>query len=442
VLRPVTRALVVGAVAMLAGCGASGVAIEVVVPEGMHPTHLDLYVALDDCDLDVDLNADGMPDGCSMLRPPNGNFEDGRIYYLDTRIPLEVDGPGTYVFRLQGDQHVPAAIAVATDDQGQATGVVVFEDIDLTAGPIRLRGVLFDAEAFASGNEHGVVAWHTEPAYCVGAIQPDGALFVVDRDDQDCDGLTQTDATDPAQLECNPLSYLGLISTSNEFTCAAVDDQVAQDVCELGTDACVDGRGPTNCVRTNICTSTTVCSACVGENIQNCFDQTIRPMQDAQVACVVHIDVLNGTLGTCNAATTGTVTADLDAALFATGTGTSVCNDILFAPAVDPTTLDLFSYTDVLELHTAADPGSPVVSFAVKNQQTRCRFDLEWNAPLPAGSQIAVPFKSTVLLEVVNTSAGKRKLLMPLTLRFEACQTGLLDECTVIGPETVTGCIR
>lgn len=260
-------------IALVVGCGPSS-ALEVVVelPPGSNVDRVQLYLGLGSA-----LNASGeperlvprdylappVPNGYYWRRDPNGGGDIATVSpgASDVRFVFqegETDRVTAVVVGFRGDQIVAAASLV---------------DAYLDSGSVRQYHVALvpASPAFPQPAPTPVTVqrWgaQSNDTHCVYLEQPgadEPSIFIVDKDDRDCDGLPDDD-----RLECLPDVFLGTERAKrSEASCVAIESippGSAMVSCVLGGPGCTDGRGEsdaTQCDPTTTCIQPSICAGC------------------------------------------------------------------------------------------------------------------------------------------------------------------------------------
>lgn len=394
--------------AAVAGCDNS-IYVEVRVPPGMQADTVELFIAVDSCTV-----KDGEP--CNGIAPPGagGRHQGDEVYLRDLPEALvsSVGGDRSAWFKLaSGDHRVPVIIAVGTigtDPDQLEAGVAILRPLELSNGPLHLVADLVPARPLGDPKGNGVKVWRSNGEICVGADrEPQAPVFIVSDFDRDCDGFTEA-------AECDPLAHLATITRPAEPpTCVRNFATSANGgACRLGAPKCTDGSPIAgDCGATNICVPSALCqcetspAAMLESCLVDGFTSSLLRLE-----CIVPAEPdVDGNLVSCTGSL-GLVPTDLEATVFR---GQADCGTPQFGSLQTP----LANFSQVLSVDTGQ---GLIVDFNVKNQQSRCKFDLEWTAP---ASAVAGPaFRSIIAVPALNTTSGEDKvLILPLVVKFADC---------------------
>jgi hypothetical protein len=257
------RGFSLGAIALVAACSGDGVYIEVRVPEGMTVDQVDLYLATGGCDPDEDGFCDG------IVPPGRANAQrdrvDGEVYFVDDNRPFVSvpDGDGSAWFHLDPSElEIKTAIAVGRDLAGGETGVAIFQPIDLDV----TQHVRIALEPVASQEVRGmaqpaVEVWSpTSDDYrCVAAEIQNRVVYIVPRNDPDCDQVTGE--------ECFPGVHLGKQAVSPALIAQSCTTTQANGLCVLGSEGCDETNMSDSAGR---CTTSPAVKYCVPDRTCGC----------------------------------------------------------------------------------------------------------------------------------------------------------------------------
>jgi hypothetical protein len=270
---------IVGMLAVLACCGPSS-AIEIVVemPDGDPNLVVDevrLYVGLGDPlnerkDSSGNLLADVLvPRGYTPADPiPKGYFwkRDVPSSPDQDRAPLH-GNEVRFTFQPGSDDRI-TVIAVGYQG-GKPTAAAALEDAKMESGAVtQYHVVLAPATAPLPANTAGPVTvqeWGADPTArdCVHYTDPDHSLYVVLKDDRDCDGRIEED--DPARNECRVGVFDGYRRPGRaSSTCLTIDTIGAPaGQCVLGGMGCLEVPSDKPCpVPGNTCVEPDICQRC------------------------------------------------------------------------------------------------------------------------------------------------------------------------------------
>ncbi len=251
--------------------------IEVRVPPGMTVHQVDLYLATSGC------KAAEAGFDCEGIVPPNDDVNrsrdrvDGEVYFVDDNRPFvsSPDEGGSAWFHLEPSEQfeIKTAIAVGQDPVAGETGVAIFQRIDLDV----MQHVRIDLEPVASQEVRGmqqpaVEVWSppSEDYRCVAAELQNRVVYIVPRNDPDCDQVGV------GGEECLPGVHKGQQSLSSELqaqTCATTE---ATGLCVLGSEGC-DERNMSDPV--GGCTTHPAVKYCVPDRVCDCNDPDLGCLQ-------------------------------------------------------------------------------------------------------------------------------------------------------------------
>jgi hypothetical protein len=260
--------------ATLVGCGPSS-ALEIVVelpPQNAGVDHVQLYLGLGGA-LNESGNVERLvprgyvapptPDGFYWRRDPNGGSDVIAVAPDATDV--------RFVFQEGSDDHVTAIVVGFRGDQIVAAASLV--DAYLDAGSVRQYHVALKPASAAfpqpAPTPVTVQRWGAMPGdtHCVYLEQPgadDPSVFIVDKDDRDCDGLRDADPR-----ECRPEVFMGKERAKRiEASCIGIETiPIGSNMvsCLLGGQGCADGRAESDtaqCDPTATCIQPSLCVGC------------------------------------------------------------------------------------------------------------------------------------------------------------------------------------
>ncbi len=229
---------VLGALA-LAACTEDGIYIEVKVPAGMAVTEVDLYLATAECQ-------DGDGYDCTAIVGPRFTSEPrqavpGQVFYVDSDEPFtsSVDGDTAWFFLSpNSERFVKTAVAVGRDGETNL-GVAILAPIDPRESPKkRVRVELrFAIDDVVRGQTPAVEVWRPQDDRyrCVGADSDGRVVYIVPREDPDCDEVVDTQQ----QSECDPGEHLA-VEAKDALSCTT--PRALDEVCVLGDRPCDETR--------------------------------------------------------------------------------------------------------------------------------------------------------------------------------------------------------
>ena len=301
----------------MAACSGDGVYIEVRVPEGMAVDQIDLYLATGDCKPDeAGFNCEGVvpPAGANLTR----DRVEGEVYFVDDNRPFVSvpDGDGSAWFHLAPSSQldIKTAIAVGHDSSGAASGVAIFQPIDLDVTQHRR----VELEPVASKEVRGMAQPAVEvwgPANddyrCVAAEVQNRVVYIVPSEDPDCDEVSSA-------RECLPGVHLGQQPVSSELRDQSCATSEPTGLCVLGSEGC-DETNPSD-PGAGACTTSPAAKFCVPDRACAC--------DTLDVAC------LEALFGDPNNGGGTHIVCVVEVEPNADGTGTQSCKDKEIPPAV------------------------------------------------------------------------------------------------------------
>ncbi|HET9989420.1 MAG TPA: hypothetical protein VFQ65_12905, partial [Kofleriaceae bacterium] len=208
-----------------------------------------------------------------------------------------VDGTGEVRFLFDTSDTIPVAIAVGYDKDHMPIAAGALTDLEVrdsgfTGYELPLTGSITPLGTQGSPLQLGL--WspdHTTAAYdaaCAGIIiaGADHPYFVVTDQDQDCDGLADSDMN-----ECTPDVYLGTRAADPSETSCLVSMQTGPGVtdCKLGGATCTDNvpRQQNMCVPSHTCALDQLCTLC-GSSFDCAADTDAHIAEVDHYECVVN----------------------------------------------------------------------------------------------------------------------------------------------------------
>ena len=209
---------------------------------------------------------------------------DGAIYY--TRDPNDAEdvvelsgGPRVAKFLYANSADIPIVIAVGYDANNQPITAGVLNGLVAPNKSNQVNAYQIDLDTGAATSVFGTngrvqlglwssvsdAALDPYSAQCAGVQVGPGmpAYFIVNPDDQDCDGYANGSA-----LECTPDVYAGSTAADPSKPACLVDPMQQTPYCYVGAKGCLDGVGVdanSACAKTNICLPQRVCADCLGD---------------------------------------------------------------------------------------------------------------------------------------------------------------------------------
>ncbi|CAN5172619.1 hypothetical protein BH11MYX1_BH11MYX1_22290 [soil metagenome] len=233
----------------------------------------------------------GPPTKTSLAIPVASNVATDRsaisnvTYYIrdphDRDDIVAIEGPRDVTFAYETTDDIPLVIAVGYDSNNEPITAGVLHDLVAPTGRNQFRSYQLDLDTQQTvfgpaGGPAGALrlglwssvgsALNLSTAQCAGiqAADEEAAYFVVNLDDQDCDGFKNTDG-----VECRPNIYNGSIAADPRYPSCLVDSPLgtAYPYCAGGGKPCQDGLGPMNgaCTATHVCMPSTVCATSCGD---------------------------------------------------------------------------------------------------------------------------------------------------------------------------------
>ncbi len=193
---------------------------------------------------------------------------------------VAIDGPRTVRFAYATSDAIPLVIAVGYDSNNEPLTAGVLHDLAAPTSANQFNAYEVDLDTRQTvfgpaGGPDGALrlgVWsrpnsplNMSTAECAG-IQTGNeevAYFVVNPDDQDCDGYTNDQ-----DIECRPNVYSGALAADPRHPSCLVASPLGTvyPYCTFGGQPCKDGLGPMGgeCTATHICTPSSVCTSCGG----------------------------------------------------------------------------------------------------------------------------------------------------------------------------------
>ena len=414
--------------AVLFGCGASS-ALEIVVeiPPDTGVDKVQLYVGLGSHENDTsellvprDYAYPDQPSGFYWKRDPSGEQD-----------VVDVDpGASDVRFVFHEGTHDEMTVIVVGYKNNSIVAATALVEAYLDPGSVRQYHVLLKpaSAAFPRPTARPVTVhrWgpgpgDTQCAYLEDSTNADHpAIFIVDRDDRDCDGLV-VDERDPANnLECRPEVYKGQIRPERELTtCLRTDllPTVAETICVLGGAGCVDGRGKGTCDPSTTCVTPQTCTACAQRtDALDCMaNSPATNVNVTRIDCTFYAVKNNGVFELCSG------TAPLT-------------STFAFLPACN-TEEDFWFWVTGQNKWVAQSFTKAGLTFTANDPTATCDFKLDVSGSI-TGSALPESLRSIVSMQIANGRAAALPIAITMAETLDCADLATKNECHVGGDIT------
>jgi hypothetical protein len=425
----------------VAGCGDDSIWVEVRTGNAHATDTVELFVGVDDCQVDRD--GDGKPESdCNGVQPPGFTRHlPGKVLFRDIDQPFTatVDGSGSAWFRFAASSRTVIIAAVGTSGQ-TVTGAALMSEQQLYAGPLHIITNLLAPDDLQGTvlADAGVKVWRTQAGLgCVGvedrSTMPRKRVFVVPDGDADCDDVA-------AAFECDPLGYHAMTAKPDpaDPLCVQPFGVDAGAACQLGGPTCNEATNQrSKCDPVGMCVPDGVCSSCTQTFSQDCLAEAFASANNTRMQCRFQVESdMNGGFVPCADPKFSTATFDIDGlAAFALN-----CVSLPQFASLDTKPYGAFAQAAVIP-----SGNGKTVTLTPDGLGGKCKFNIDITGkidatvvgtsgaagpPQPAGI-IAMPFKGA-------TVAGDRAIVLPLAIDFQSNGCTEASSCSIVPMNAVT----